>query len=91
MFIFFSLIIRIISDNVLQNKHKWRNLNESLFIDRCFFLSSCFSRVTFPRNLAQIFRSDRSTYLPNIFFHSFYTFEVMTSCLLIKKVCLISI
>ena len=42
------------------------------------FLSFCFSLVTFPRNLVQIFRSDRSTYSWTIFFHSFYTFEIMT-------------
>ena len=52
---------------------------ESLFIDKCFFFPlTCFSLVTFPRNSAQIFRSDRSTYIQNIFFHSFYTVEVMT-------------
>ena len=52
---------------------------ESLFIDRYIFFSLiCFSLVTFPRNLAQIFRSDKSTYVGNMFFHSFYTFEVMT-------------
>ena len=53
--------------------------NESLFIYRSvFFLSPSFvSLVTFPRNLAEIFRSDRSTYVRNIFFHSFYTFEVI--------------
>ena len=52
---------------------------ESLFIDRYFFFSlTCFSLVAFPRNLAQIFRSGKSTYVGNIFFHSFYTFEVMT-------------
>ena len=49
------------------------------FIDRCFlFHLTCFCLVTFPRSLVQTFRSDRSTYLKNIFFHSFYTFEVMT-------------
>ena len=37
-----------------------------------------YSLVTFPRNLAKIFRRDRSTYVTNIFFHSFYIFEVMT-------------
>ena len=59
-------------------KHKWQNLNESLFIDSCFFFPlTCFSLVTFPTNLAQILGSDRSTYLRNIFFHNFYTFEVM--------------
>ena len=42
------------------------------------FPLACFFLVTFPRNLAQIFRSDKSTCLWNIFFHSFYTFEVMT-------------
>ena len=53
--------------------------NERLFLDRCFFFHlTCFSLVTFPRNLAQIFRSGRSTYARNIFFHSFYNFEVMT-------------
>ena len=50
-----------------------------MFIDRCFsFLLTCFSLVTFPKNLAHIFKSDRSTYVRSIFFHSFYTFEVMT-------------
>ena len=83
IFIFFSSIIRIISDNVLGNKYKWRNLideesNESLFIERCFFFPlNCFSRITFRRNLAQIFRSDRPTYVWNRYFHSFYTSEVM--------------
>ena len=72
---FYSLINRIIR----KHKHKWLNLNESLFIDRCFFFPlTCFSLVTFPRNLAQIFRSDRSTYVRNILIHSFSTFEVMT-------------
>ena len=67
-----------------KHKHKWQNLNEkelneSLFIDRCFlFPLTCFSLVTFPRNLVQIFRSDWSTHVRNIFFHSFYTFEIMT-------------
>ena len=66
-----------------KHKHKWRNLNEkesneSLFIDRCFFFPlTCFSLATFPRNLAQISKKARSTYERNIFFHSFYTFEVM--------------
>ena len=50
------------------------------FIDRCFFFPlTCFSLVTFPSNLAQIFRSDRSKYVRNIFFRSFYTFEVTTN------------
>ena len=50
-----------------------------MFIDRCFFFPlNCFSLVTLPKKLAQIFRSDRYTYVRNIFFHSFYTFEVMT-------------
>ena len=58
-----------------KHKHKWRNLNESLFIDRCFvFALTCFSLVNFPRNLAQIFRSDRCKYERDIFFYSFYTF-----------------
>ena len=67
-----------------KHKHKWRNLNEkesneSLFIERCFFVPlTGFYLITFPRNLALIFRSDRSTCLRNIFFHSFHTFEVMT-------------
>ena len=53
--------------------------NESLVIDRYFFFTlTCFSLVTFPRNLAQIFRSARSTYVRNVFFHSFYTFDVIT-------------
>ena len=53
--------------------------SESLFIDRRFFIPlTCFSLVTFPRNLLQIFRSDRSTYARDIFFHSFCTFQVMT-------------
>ena len=53
--------------------------SESLFIDRGFFIPlTCFSLVTFPRNLPQIFRSDRSTYARDIFFHSFCTFQVMT-------------
>ena len=92
-----------INDNVLRgraskHKHKWRNLNkkesnESLFIDRCFFFPlTCFSLVTFPRNLAQIFRSDRSTYVRNIFFHSFYAFDVFTHFVAEeKKASLISI
>ena len=37
-----------------------------------------FSLVTFPKNLARIFRSDRCTYVRNIFILSFYIFEVMT-------------
>ena len=61
---------------------EWRGIEWKFidsFIDRCFFLPlTYFSRVIFPRNLAQTFRSDRSTYLKNIFFYSFYTFEVMT-------------
>ena len=62
-----------------KHKLKWRRLNESLFINRCFFFPlTCFSLVTFPRNLAQIFRGDRSTYVRNFFCHNFYTFEVMT-------------
>ena len=45
-----------------------------------FFLPlTCFFLVTFPRNLAQTFRSDRSTYLQDVFFHSFYTFEATTN------------
>ena len=45
----------------------------------CFFFPpTWFPLVTFPKNLAQIFLSDRSTYVPNIFLHSFYTYEVMT-------------
>ena len=63
----------------LKHKHIWRDLNESSIIDRCFsFLLTCFSLVTFPRNLAQIFISDRFKYVRNIFFLSFYTFAVMT-------------
>ena len=48
--------------------------------DSCFFFPlTCFSLVTFPKNLGKIFKSDWSTsYAQNIFFHSFYTFEVMT-------------
>ena len=42
------------------------------------FLSPNFSLVTSPRNLTQVFKSYRSTYLRNILFHSFYTFEVVT-------------
>ena len=45
-----------------------------------FFLPlTCFFLGTFPRNLAQTFRSDRSTYLQDVFFHSFYTFEATTN------------
>ena len=52
--------------------------NDSLFIDRCFlFPLTCLSLVTFSRNLSQIFRRDRSTYVPNIL-PKFYTLEVMT-------------
>ena len=50
-----------------------------------FFPLTCFSFVTFPKNLAQIFRSDRSTYMRNIFFHSFYSFEVMTHFVAAEK------
>ena len=76
---FFSLIIFIINDHAPRKINKWQNLNESLFVDRCFFfLLTCFSLVTFPRILVQIFRSDRPTYVRNILFYSFYTFEVMT-------------
>ena len=64
--------------------------NESLFIERYFFFSlPCFYFVTFPRNLVQIFRRNRSRYVRDIFFHSFYTFEVMTQ--FIAEVSLISI
>ena len=77
---FFSLIIRIINDNLLRNIYinggTWIKV---FFVDRCFiFPLTCFSLVTFPGNLAQIFRGNTSTYLRNIFFHSFYTFEVVT-------------
>ena len=54
--------------------------NRMKFIYRLvFFLSpNVLFFITFPRNLAQIFRSDRSRYVWKIFFHNFYTFEVMT-------------
>ena len=80
----FSLIICTIKEKVLRNfKYNWQEFekesNESLFLDRCFlFPRTWLFLVTFSRNLAQIFRRDRSTYVLNIFFHSFYTFEVMT-------------
>ena len=84
----FPLIISIINENALRNfKYKRRNLNEkksniSLFTDTCFFFPLiCFSHITFARSLAQIFRRDRYTYIRNIrniFFLSFYTFEVIT-------------
>ena len=41
-----------------------------------FFPPACFSLVTFPRNLAQIFRRDRPTYVHLLF--GFYAFEVTT-------------
>ena len=64
---------------------EWKGIKWK-FIDRCFFfLLTCFSLVTFPKNLAQIFRSDRSTYVRNIFFHSFYTFEVLTHSVVEEK------
>ena len=48
-------------------------------MDRCFFFSLiCFSLVSFQRNLAQIVKRGRSTYVQNILSHSFNAFEVMT-------------
>ena len=65
--------------------------NDSLFIDRFFFFPlTCLSLATFSRNLSQIFRRDRSTYVPNIFFQNFYTLEVMTHFLAEKSNKLIS-
>ena len=72
---FFSLIICIINNNVYTSKRKGK------FIGRCFFSLTCFSLVNFPKCLAQIFRSDWSSYVRNIFFHSFYIFEVLTHIL----------
>ena len=66
----FFLIICTISDDVLRNINK--NGGTWMKVDRCFFFPlTCFSLVTFPRNLAQIFRSDRCTYIRNIFFIAF--------------------
>ena len=53
----------------------------NVFYRQVFFLSpNCFFFVTFPRDIAQIVRRGRSTYVLNIFFHSFCTFKVMTHC-----------
>ena len=76
---FFALILCIINDINSGTWMKSHRMKSSSFIDRCFlFHLTCFCLVTFPRSLVQTFRSDRSTYWKNIFFHSFYTFEVMT-------------
>ena len=76
-FIIYAIFEQDLSQDLSARNEK--ESNESLFKYRCFsFPLTYFSLVTFPRNLAQIFGSDRSTYLRNIFFHSFYTFEVMT-------------
>ena len=78
-FLFFTLMIWIINDKVLRNFiYKWYNLNESLLIDRWSSLVPNLLVCYFPRNLAQILKRNRSTYVWKIVFHSFYTFKVIT-------------
>ena len=79
-FCFFALIICIFNDNMLRIfKYKWKKLNGSLVIDKLSFLSpnllvSCY----FSKKFSSDSQKWRSTYLWNTFFHSFYTFEVLT-------------
>ena len=78
--IFFkNLIIRIINATFLNilntNGGTWMKVH--LWIGGLLFPLTFLLLITFPRNLAQIFRRGRSTYVRSIFFHSFYTFEVM--------------
>ena len=76
-----NFIIHAIFEQDLSQDLSARNekeSNESLFKDRCFSFPLYFSLVTFPRNLAQIFISERFTYLRNILFHRFYERELLT-------------